>query len=967
MATIDENLYSRQLYAIGFEAMKKMATSSVLISGMNGLGVEIAKNAILQGFKTVTLHDTNLTTNYDLSTNYYLTEKDIGKNRAEISYNKLSELNNYVKVTFTTEQLSNDLIKQYSAIVLVDYDLNDQLPINDFTHQNNIKFISCSTFGLVGQIFCDYGPGFVVVDQDGEQPNVSIVENITNENNPLVTCIESKPHGLLSGDHIKFTNVQGMPEICNHEALEIQYVDNVSFKLNIDTTNYGKYDKGEMTQVKISKEYNFKSLKESLDAPEFVLTDFTDFEKPNKLHAMIQCLKYDDYDEFVTKVRKLHNDISDDLLSKFHLTHKGKLTPVNSVIGGIVAQEILKACSGKFTPIYQWLYFDSLDCLPENYKDLDRKMLGSRYDGQIAVFGEKIQNLLGNAKYFVVGSGAIGCELLKNFAMIGLSANSGKIYVTDMDTIEKSNLNRQFLFRNQDIGKPKSEVAAKAVKEMNPKINIEAHVNKMGIETESYYDMQFFNSLSGIANALDNVQARLYMDSRCVLFKKSLIESGTLGTKGNVQTIVPHMTESYGSSVDPPEASIPVCTIKTFPNQIEHCVQWCREQFEDLFVQKPKHTMEYLKNPDGVHEMTPSDALGFIENVNFTLKHVPENYNDCLEFGYDLFHEFYVKQIDQLLSKFPHDYRTSTDTPFWSGAKKCPHSLKFDSHDENHLNYVKYAGNLWAKMFNINIVDDTDYVREMCNLFVPDLETNKDVEISINDEEEKKRIEEKIKAVDIDELIKTLPNVNTLGKLQITPHDFEKDDDTNYHIDFMTSSSNLRAINYDINIASRHTIKGIAGKIIPALATTTSVVAGLVTLELYKLIQGFDKLENYRNTFLNLALPYFGFSEPMKTKKSKIGDKEYSMWDTFIVKASMTLKEFLDMFQNDHGIDIDTVTFGNAMLYSMLLNPKKMQARMNMTIKEIIENDFATKVTGAITLGICTLDEDTLLPDVLCM
>ena len=71
-------------------------------------------------------------------------------------------------------------------------------------------------------------------------------------------------------------------------------------------------------------------------------------------------------------------------------------------------------------------------------------------------------------KYFVVGAGAIGCELLKNFAMMGL----GKIIVTDMDTIEKSNLNRQFLFRPWDIQKLKSQTAAAVITKMNPHIKV---------------------------------------------------------------------------------------------------------------------------------------------------------------------------------------------------------------------------------------------------------------------------------------------------------------------------------------------------------------------------------------------------------------------------------------------------------------------------------------------------------------
>ena len=155
-----------------------------------------------------------------------------------------------------------------------------------------------------------------------------------------------------------------------------------------------------------------------------------------------------------------------------------------AAIGGIAAQEVMKACSGKFMPIRQWLYLDARECLPEDLSSLTEdncRPAESRYDGQIAVFGRDFQAKLAEQKYMLVGSGAIGCELLKNFAMIGLGASpEGKIVVTDMDLIERSNLNRQFLFRNWDIQKPKSTTAANAVKMMSPAVNVEAHENRVG-------------------------------------------------------------------------------------------------------------------------------------------------------------------------------------------------------------------------------------------------------------------------------------------------------------------------------------------------------------------------------------------------------------------------------------------------------------------------------------------------------
>ena len=86
----------------------------------------------------------------------------------------------------------------------------------------------------------------------------------------------------------------------------------------------------------------------------------------------------------------------------------------------------------------------------------------------------------------------------------------------------------------------------------------------------------------------------------------------------------------------------------------------------------------------------------------------------------------------------------------------------------------------------------------------------------------------------VSNIITELQSLDTT-KFKITPLEFEKDDDTNFHMDFIVACSNLRATNYKIKTADRHTSKLIAGKIIPAIATATSVVSGLATLELYKL------------------------------------------------------------------------------------------------------------------------------------
>ena len=85
------------------------------------------------------------------------------------------------------------------------------------------------------------------------------------------------------------------------------------------------------------------------------------------------------------------------------------------------------------------------------------------------------------------------------------------------------------------------------------------------------------------------------MDRRCVFYKKPLFESGTLGTKGNTQVVLPGLTESYSSSHDPPEKSIPICTLKNFPNKIDHTLQWARDLFEGIYKQVPENVNLYLR------------------------------------------------------------------------------------------------------------------------------------------------------------------------------------------------------------------------------------------------------------------------------------------------------------------------------------------------------------------------------------
>lgn len=978
---IDEGLYSRQLYVLGHDAMRKMASSDVLISGLGGLGVEVAKNVILGGVKSVTLHDSVACTYKDLSSQFYLTENDISKNRAEVSCPKLAELNAYVPVKSYTGILSEAYIKQFKVVVLTESTLDEQLRISEITHSNGTAIIVADTRGVFSQVFCDFGEDFTVIDTTGENPISVMVAGITKEEQGVVTCMDESRHGFDDGDYVTFQEVQGMTEINGCKPKKITVLGPYTFSIG-DTTSYSDYIKGGIAiQVKMPKKLNFKSLKNSLVDPEFLISDFGKFDRPSQLHlAFIAFHKFvsingrlptpwssDDANTFLKLTESVNTnsiDLDSDLIKTFSKVCAGNINPMTSFIGGIVAQEVMKSCSGKFSPIFQWLYFDAIESLPEEVTEEDAKPVDNRYDGQVAIYGQKFQSVLGNLKYFVVGAGAIGCELLKNFAIMGVGCGNGKILVTDMDLIEKSNLNRQFLFRTHDVQASKSETAAKAIKRMNPNVNVEPQINRVCPETEKIYDDIFFENLDGVANALDNVDARIYMDRRCVFYKKPLLESGTLGTKGNTQVVIPNLTESYSSSQDPPEKSIPICTLKNFPNAIEHTLQWARDLFEGLFKQAPENLKQYLEDPNfftRTNSLPGSQPLEMLDSVKSSILERPKNFDECIKWARMHFEDQYTNQIKQLLFNFPPDQTTSSGQPFWSGPKRCPKPVVFNINNSLHLDYIFTAANLRAEIYNINQIRDRVYIANVvCSVEVPEFIPKSGVRIAENDSQ-LSSFTTNYEDNKVMKMQKELPSPGSLKNLKIVPLEFEKDDDDNLHIDFIVAASNLRATNYDIQPADRHRSKLIAGKIIPAIATTTSVVAGLICQEFIKLALGFKDLEKYKNGFVNLALPFFGFSEPVLAPKSKYYDIEWTLWDRFEVEGELTLNEFLNYFKEKHALEITMLSQGVCMLYSFFMPKGKREERINAKMSEIVRSVSKKKIephVKSLVFEICCNDTD---------
>ena len=161
-----------------------------------------------------------------------MTEEDIGKNRAESSYTRFSELNTYVPIRVNVQPLSEDIIGQFHVVVICDHmDFEQKQKLGDFAHKNKIAFILASSNGLFGQVFCDFGEHFVVSDTTGESPISTMIASVSNDADGVVTCLDETRHGLEDGDYVTFTEIDGMVELNHCEPRKVEVLGPYTFKI----------------------------------------------------------------------------------------------------------------------------------------------------------------------------------------------------------------------------------------------------------------------------------------------------------------------------------------------------------------------------------------------------------------------------------------------------------------------------------------------------------------------------------------------------------------------------------------------------------------------------------------------------------------------------------------------------------------------------------------------------------------
>ncbi|XP_026954642.1 ubiquitin-like modifier-activating enzyme 7 isoform X5 [Sagmatias obliquidens] len=885
---LDEELYSRQLYVLGLPAMQRIQRAKVLLSGLQGVGAEVAKNLVLMGVGSLTLHDPHPTCWSDLSAQFFLSEQDLGRSRAEASQELLAKLNGAVQVCIHTGDITEDLLLDFQVVVLTASELQEQLKVGTICHKHGVCFLVADTRGLVGQLFCDFGEDFTVQDPTEAEPLVAAIQHISQGSPGILTLREeADAHRFNNGDLVTFSGIEGMVELngCAPRPLHVQRDGTLEIG---DTTTFSHYLRGgAVTEVKRPKTVSHEPLDTALFQPRVVAQSPQEVHRAHCLHQAFHALHkfqqlhgrppkpWDPVDaEMVvdlaqaleslkgTEGEPLEEQLDKALVRRVALSSAGGLSPMAAVLGAVAAQEVLKAVSKKFMPLDQWLYFDALDCLPEDEEPFPNP---------------------------------------EDYAP-----------------------------------RPKAEVAAEAARRLNSDLQVTPLTYQLDLTTEHIYGDNFFSSVDGVAAALDSFQARRYVAARCTHYLKPLLEAGTKGTLGSACVFIPHVTEDYrapASAAASEDASYPVCTVRHFPSTTEHTLQWARDEFEGLFHLSAETVNCHQQALTSLAHLDESQVLTVQQVVLGVLRQRPQTWRDCVLWALGQWQLCFHYGITQLLSRFPPDKVLENGTRFWSGPKQCPRPLEFDASQDTHLLYVLAAANLYAQMHGLPGSRDQTVLRRLLKLLpLPDPQDlapifSSDLKLASAyaefGPEQSKQLHEALE-------------IWTVGP-PLEPLTFEKDND--FHVDFVAAAASLRAQNYGIPPADRTKTKRIVGQITPAIATTTAAVAGLVGLELYKVVGSPRPRSAFRHSYLNLAENYFSRWVPHAPAIQKFHHWKWTCWDRLEVPAGQperTLESLLAHVQKLNGLRVRMLLHGKALLYSAGWSPEKQDQHLSRRVTDLV-------------------------------
>ncbi|KAF5204002.1 Sumo-activating enzyme subunit [Thalictrum thalictroides] len=518
---------------------------------------------------------------------------------------------------------------------------------------------------------------------------------------------------------------------------------------------------------------------------------------------------------------------------------------------------------------------------------------------------EQQLEVIKSAKVLMVGAGGIGCELLKTLALSGFH----DIHIIDMDTIEVSNLNRQFLFRQSHVGQSKAKVAREAVLRFRPNINITPyHANVKGPE----FNVDFFKQFNVVLNGLDNLDARRHVNRLCLAADVPLVESGTTGFLGQVTVHVKGKTECYECQPKPTPKSYPVCTITNTPSKFVHCIVWAKDLlFAKLFGDKSQGNDLNVRSSDGASSS---------ENAEDAFERRTDE--DVEQYGKRIYDHVFGYNIEMALGNEETWKNRNRPKPIYS-RDVLPENL---SYQNGNLEKDCPNGNssLVSAMASLGLKNPQDIwsLLENTRIFLQALK------------------------------LFFVKREKDIGNLM-----FDKDDQL--AVEIVTAAANIRAASFGIPLHSLFEAKGIAGNIVHAVATTNAIIAGLIVIEAIKVLHG--DTNRYRMTYCvehparkMLLMPV----EPFEPNKSCYVCSETPL-SLEVDTSRSKLRDIVEkIVKNKLGMNLPLIMHGSALLYEVGDDLEEVEVANYEANLEKVLAELPSPVTGGTVLTVEDLQQE---------
>lgn len=393
-----------------------------------------------------------------------------------------------------------------------------------------------------------------------------------------------------------------------------------------------------------------------------------------------------------------------------------------------------------------------------------------------------------------------------------------------MDTVDLSNLNRQFLFSREHIKQPKAIVAAQTASKFNPSVNIVPHFSD--IKNTSLFTVEWFRSFDIVYNALDNADARSYVNRMCLVTNTPLIECGTAGYNGQTQPIMNGITECYDCRKKETPKTFAVCTIRSTPSQPIHAIVWAKsflysqifdDHEDDNIVEKEKETVDVEEN---------GESLMGLENKNQPLTD--------------------QKTEEVSMNKEAHELKALRDSLFEENLAK----RIFDKVFCIDIERLASIDTMWKTRQTPTPMNYDQILKEISELPKTNTVSSLAIESLSNDQSDWTPLEAfSVFSDSISRLQKRiLATTNGESDRSVNSIPFDKDDEDT--LDFVVAAAQLRSYIFHIPTKSKFEFKQMAGNIIPAIATTNAVIAGLSVIQSIKIISSLgleERIENSNN------------------------------------------------------------------------------------------------------------------------